>query len=316
MVAGGAVQQPNEDRIRRAIIALGLTLAFDLVVLGIYALSPGVEPVVRVVGVAGALLLLVVIGAEIVGLLRRRPWAVAVATPILLLLVVVGAIVFLTALSQRSLNLPIVPLICIWAVWPRGAPSGAQGTPPATLGRADSIRAVAIGLGCAVALAWPVVSAELLRPGGLLISGPADLGASVQLDCQEGVEPGETVNVTYLWTWARAEPIAAGEDQLTIKWTGTINDEPAVPALLTDIPAAGMHQSDMQLGSNQIAVIYGIDLAVERFQGGTVRLNLGRRRGAPGSHGFIEVEARYVRAPQAATNGIWQSLPARASCHW
>ena len=309
------MQEPGEGRIRRAIVAFGLTLAFGLVVLGIVLTSPGGEPVVRLVGASGPLLLLMVLGVELLGLLLRRPWAVAMATPILLLLVVVGALLFVDALAHQSLNIPIVPLICIWALWPRAAEVSSS-VRPATLGRSDSIRAVAIGLGCTVALAWPVISAGLLRAGGPLISAPTDLDASIQMDCQDGVEPGDTVDVTYRWSWVRTEPIAGGEDRLTISWSGTTDDEPAVPALLTDEPAPGLSRSDMQLGANEIAVIYGIDLAAQQFQAGTVRLRLGRQTAQAGSHGFLAVKARYVRGAGAGPNGLWVSPAATAACSW
>src|SRR4051794_6127291 len=105
MTTGPERQGPGGTRAGRSVLAFGVT-ALLIGLFGLVALNRDAEPLERLVLVAGPGLLLAVLLVEIPGLVARRSWALTLMTPLLALLIVGGAITFVTALTVGVVQIP------------------------------------------------------------------------------------------------------------------------------------------------------------------------------------------------------------------
>lgn len=273
-----------------------------------------VPPIRGVVALAGVLLGIVVMFGTAYGLSQGRGWAAAVATPMLVLLVVAGAIETVVALTRSTINIPIGALLAVWALRAPMRTVGASGGSPAW----GAAGLLAFG-GMLVSAAWPIVSPLLVRDGGPFVVAASSLQPSLKLTC-----PGtpaaapSTVTVTYDWRWSRAEPWAAGIDTITlVAYVDGAEDSAGYTIDVTTRGSAGTHQSDLMIFDPQ-GVVFGVDLAQAGFAPGSVGFGLNSSSEGASANGSIDIQATYRHAP-ADTRGqsaaIWQVVT-QARCEW
>jgi len=297
-----------------ALLILGVLAWFGardvlLVARLVHAFGPALE---------AALLLLVAAGLAV-----RRTWAVAAMTPLLWLLVIGGGISIVLALAQRTIQIPIGPLLAVWALRakPLGAP--AMGPRPGLASRA----LVVVGV---VALAWPLAAPAIAQPGGLFVTAASDLDHSVEVvgacvdTTREGAvvpvpgtsaEPPATVDVTFHWAWRRNEVLRDGIDAVIFEWF-TLAGRPNYEYYLDrDATAAGITEEDRSFRFAR----YHVDLAQHGFEPGSITIRLLRPSEAYRGSGSIELYASYVHAPNGIPNatqpGLWTVL-VQARCEW
>ena len=257
------------------------------------------------------------------GLAVRRSWAAAAMTPLLWLLVIGGTISFVLALAQRTIQIPIGPLLAVWALRakPLGAP--AMGPRPGLAGRA----LVVVGV---VAAAWPLAAPAIAQPGGLFVAAASDLDHSVDVvgacvdTTREGAvapvpgtsaEPPSAVDVTFNWAWRRTEPLVEGTDAVIFEWFTMVGREGYEYYLDRQVDGPGITEEDRSHRSAR----YHVDLAQHGFEPGAITIRLLRPSEAYRGTGSIELYVSYVHAPNGIPNatspGLW-TVVVQARCEW
>lgn len=280
------------------------------------SLLQAAPPIRGVFALVGVLLGIVVMFGTAYGLSNGRGWAVAVATPILLLVVVAGVVETIVALTHSTINIPIGALLALWALRaPIRTQADSSGGSPAW-GLAG---ALAFG-GMLLSAGWPVVSPLLLQAGGPFIVGAASLQPSLKLTCPGTPRSAPTrASVTYDWRWSRAEPWAAGNDTITLAaYIDRAEDSAGYAIDWSTQGSAGTWQSDIMIFDPQ-GVVFGIDLARAGFTPGSVGFGLESSSEGASAHGSIDIQATYLHAP-ADTGGpdspaVWQVIT-QARCEW
>lgn len=272
-------------------------------------------PIRGVVALAGVLLGIVVMFGTAYGLSQGREWAAAVATPMLVLLVVAGVVETIVALTRSTINIPIGALLALWALRaPMRTRNDASGGSPAW----GAAGVLAFG-GMLVSAAWPIVSPLLLRDGGPFVVAASSLQPSLKLTCPGTPVVAPTmVSVTYEWRWSRAEPWAAGIDTVTLAaYVDRTEDSAGYTIGPTTRGSAGTWQSDLMIFDPQ-GVVFGVDLAQAGFAPGSVEFGLESSSERASAHGSIDIQATYLHGP-ADTRGqspaIWQVVT-QARCEW
>jgi hypothetical protein len=302
---------PRPSREYRAAVALSLTAIFTLAILALYGNVMSVfPPVTRAVTLAGPGTGAFVGLLMAFGLARGATWARSAMTPVLWLVVVSGSVSFVLALMRGSIDIPLGALLAIWAL--RAPPTIDRR--PSPLGRAI------VGVMTIVA-AWPLIALLALQPGGVLLTAESDFDASLELS---GACPGsgvaapgdapEAIDVTFRWSWHRAEPFREGIDELTITWftfgagedLGYYQDQPLPQA-------AGVTEEDRWIGRTT----YRIDLAQQSFEPGEVRIRLLRATPPPPGLGEVNVMAQFLHAPTGSSvrPALWGAVE-QARCEW
>ena len=297
------------------------SLAFKiLAALGVFgvvlAMIPGTVPAstllaVMVNGAAAALAAVYV--AEAIGLDRRRPWAVAAARPLLVVLAVSGIYSALVAFGEGRIRVPFDVGLAIWA-W-LGAPDA---TPIARQER-DSVSLV----GAAIALiALMSFGQQLFGWGGLLDVHQPDLQASITADCgTPGAGPPETITFAYDWAWGSGSPLPSGTDIVVVGWTGA--DAEGHPLyVIAEIPESepgispgfGGHPSTLMAGQvakeSTASFRWGIDLSEQELKPGRIALQLMRAREIPPGPNPLTITATYIHL------GLWRHDAPRVICSW
>jgi hypothetical protein len=297
------------------------SLAFKiLAAVGVFgvvlAMFPGTVPVstlltVMVNGAAAALAAVYV--AEAVGLDRRRPWAVAAARPLLVVIAASGLYSAFVAFGEGRIRVPFDVGLAIWA-W-LGAPDV---TPIASQGR----RSVS-SVGAAVALvAVMSFGQQLFGWGGLLDVHEPDLRASIAADCgAPGAGPPETITFAYDWAWSSGSPLPSGTDIVVVGWTGA--DAEGHPLyVIAEIPESGPGISPGFGGypSTQMAeqvaqestgsFRWAIDLSRQALKPGRIALRFTRAREIPPGPNPLTITATYIHL------GLWRHDAPRVTCSW
>lgn len=310
---------PGRGPSREYRASVTFTIASGAILIGLLLVSGAVlqtaPPIRGVLAIAGVLLGLVVMFGTVYGLAHGRGWAVGVATPMLLLLLVAGVIETVVALTRSSINIPIGSLLALWALRaPIRTRAGQSGGSPAW----GPAGALAFG-GMLVSMGFPIVSPLLLQDGGPFIVAAGSFQPSLKLTC-----PGTpaaaptTATVTYDWRWSRAEPWAAGIDTITLAVYVDRTEESAGYTIdSTTRGSTGTWQSDLMIFDPQ-GVVFGVDLAQAGFAPGSVGFGLESSGEGASAHGSIDIQATYRHAP-ADTRGqspaIWQVVT-QARCEW
>lgn len=288
-------------------------LAVLLLVGGQLSTSP---PIGGVVAFAGAVLGLTAMLAAALGLAYGRPWAAAVATPMLVLLVIGGAIEFVVAFTRNSINIPIGALLALWALRAplRTPPDAETGTRPWRFAGAAVVVAMLLSTG------WPLVTAVLLGTGGPFIVDESALAPSLGITCDgEPGTPPTAVHIRYDWRWTRAELLASGIDTVTLAAFGLREDgDPAFALDETEHSSVGTWQSDVMI-DEPTGIVFGIDLGQAGFEPGSVGIGLIPFSETPDAHGRVDIRAVYLHGPtdtsSANSTALWRVVT-EGHCAW
>jgi hypothetical protein len=250
---------------------------------------------------------------EAVSIDRQRPWAVAAARPMLVLVAVIGLAWLAGAVARSSFRLPYETVIAAWAWLAPGEHRVVPRPQPRTLG----FLAAAIAM-VAVVLTGP----GLFGWGGVLDVREPDLHGSLAATCSSDGAAGlpATITVTYDWSWSGSSPFPSGLDMLVVGWTG--NDAGGRPLYLlgdTPSPGGGIYPSRAGPPSFDMAHAiaaesagswrWGIELSEQQLRPGRVELQLQRARDAPSGPEPLTIKASYVH------EGLWRS-DSTVTCTW
>lgn len=253
------------------------------------------------------------------GLRHLQPWAVAIARPLLLVIILEDAVVTVTAFMEGHLRPPIGTVIAAWALL------GRAGVRPIPRPRVFSLAVLALTVPM---LAILVFARPLFDWGGALDVRPGDLAAGVVVSCgpadgspgtEAGVPP-PSVHVTYEWSWTKSTPVPSGLDVVVIGWTG--DDAQGRPLyLLGPSPATqpGIYDGrrrppSLEMGNAMAAASrgswqWGIELDEQHLAAGRIEVNLERiHEPAPGSEP-LRVLVSYVHL------GQWHA-DTQVTCEW
>jgi hypothetical protein len=266
------------------------------------------------------------------GLRYLQPWAVAVARPVLILIILEDLAVLVMSVAEGRIRLPIATVIAGWALL------GRAGVKPIPWPRVFSW--VVLGL-AAPMLAVLVFARPLFGWGGVLDVQQRDLVARVTASCAAtgdtaggttagganaggaaataGVPPS-TIRLTYDWAWRKGTPVPSGLDVVVIGWTGDDAQGRPLYLLGPSLPTpAGIYDGRRRFPSlemgNAVAAQsrgswqWGIELDEFGIQPGRIEVDLQRAREAtPGSQP-LRIMVSYVHL------GLWH-VDEPVTCSW
>ena len=243
------------------------------------------------------------------GLRTLQPWAVSIARPLLILVIVedlasiIGSIV-----DGRLRGLPVATVICVWAL--RG-PAGITPIPwPRVFG--GVVLAATVPM-----LAMLVFTRQVFGWGGALDVRQSDLAAQVVASCgpaggntgTTAGDPPQRIHVTYDWAWQKGSPIPSGLDIVVIGWTGDDSQGRPLYLIGPSLPTAkgiydGRHTyPSLEMGNAMAAQStgswqWGIELDEFGIKPGRIEIDLDRaREPAPGSQP-LRILVSYVHLGQ------------------
>ena len=322
---GPGVRGPRRDlRAARVFVVVALYLA--VVTLLVFAFATPRPPIVGPVALIGPALSVITLLIAAAGLAWGRAWAYRAMTPLLVLLVVAGLISVALALLRLSLEIPLGAVLALWAL---RAPIPAGASPVSGQARGPVLVAALAVAALAVAVAWPLIAAVVLRPGGLLVAGDMAVSTNMTVrgDCLASADaPGgtapESMDVTFTWSWLQPEPWPAGTDLITLTWF-TMRDGGLSGYRLESVAAVGEgivesnRWEDMRSRSN---ITFAVDLGRRQFSPGEVTVTLRRPEAVPAGHGSVELYGQYVHGPasvyDAETPAVWRTHDVQARCEW
>ena len=253
------------------------------------------------------------------GLRRLDRWAVSIARPLLVLVILEDLAVLVMMLSEGRFRLPIATVIAGWALL---GPIGVKPIPwPRVFGALVLLLAAPM-------LAILVFGRQVFGWGGTLDVQQRDLAAQAVVTCgpaggNTGVAAGEppaTLHVTYDWEWHKGTPVPSGLDIVVIGWTG--NDAQGRPLYLLgpSLPTGpGIYDGRRRFPSlemgNAIAAAstgswqWGIELDEQGVSPGRIEADLVRaREPEPGSEP-LRILVSYVH------EGLWH-VDTPVTCEW
>jgi len=299
----------------RAALALKILAAIEVggMVLAMFPPTPPVSMFHTVMFnlAAGALAVLFVTEAR--GLDRSRPWAVATARPLLLLVAASGTYSVVAGLGSGRIVLPFELGLAAWAwLGPRDLAQHA---------RWDR-RTIAL-LGAAVALVLSMsFGGKLFAWGGAFDVHEPDLKAALHVDCGPPT-PGSppTITLGYDWSWTSTSPLPSGLDIVVVGWTGV--DGAGRPLYVLDKapePGGGIHPGLRDYPSLALADEigrestgswqWGIQLSEQGLRPGHFDAQLVRTRDVRPGPKTLLIKASYVHL------GLWRHDVATVTCAW
>jgi hypothetical protein len=264
---------------------------------------------------AASALLVVLLFVEARGLDRWRPWAIAIARPLLVVIAIAGAYQFVATLLDGRLRIPFDVALAVWAML--GTPE-TRPLPQFTRG----------GLGAAVVAAAlsavMLFSQALFNWGGVIDVKAADLHATMSVDCgtvaADGTVP-DVVKVTYDWAWSASAPLPDGLDAIVVGWDG--NDSLGRPLYLIGITPdteQGVYSGRRRYPSIDMASAagaesrgawtWGVELLERGYAPGQLTVELRRAQQAPEDPQPLVIKAAYIH------DGVWRQDVAAATCSW
>jgi hypothetical protein len=116
-MAGTAEANVGPSRESRATFTFATAGTFEVFTLVVYgSLAVTESPIVSMVYLIGPLIRAAVLLLAAFGLFRRRAWAEAVVTPMLVVLIVGGVATLLLTLAFGGFALPIAAIVAVWAL--------------------------------------------------------------------------------------------------------------------------------------------------------------------------------------------------------
>ena len=249
------------------------------------------------------------------GLGRWRPWAVALARPLLIVIAVAGTYLFVqTALAGRLR----VPFDVAFAVWALLAPTETTAMPRLS-GRSLG------ALGGAVALSGVMLFAQpLFDWGGALDVRVTDLRSAMAVDCGTAEASGNVppvITITYDWSWINTSPLPDGLDAIVLGWDG--DDSLGRPLYLvgpTPDPEKGVYSGRFRYPSDKMEKAisaetrgswhWGVELVERGYTPGHIVVTLERAQASPPDPQPVTIKASYVHV------GVWRQDVASVTCSW
>ena len=281
----------------------------------LFAMFPPLTPVSMLMTVAfsaAAAVLAVLYFVVARGLDRRRPWAVAAARPLLILLAASGVSGVVIALTGGTMRVPFDGLLATWAL---------LGAPDSTL-VAGRIRRAGVLVGATAALLALMVTAKpLFGWGGLLDVHQPDLRASLHVACgAPAAGMPRTLTVSYDWSWSSTSLLPNQTDIVVIGWSGA--DPQGRPLFVIDeIPATAggiysgltgypsMSMADQAGAESEASFRWAIELRERGYEPGSVSLQLMRPREDPPGPNSVNFAVTYIHL------GLWRETT-HATCSW
>ena len=306
----------------RAMLAFRLLAAIYVagIVLALFP-EPNAVSLLQIIAFNTAALILAIVYLVVArGLRWLRPWAVATARPLLVLVIVEDVAGFLLTFAEgRVRGLPVGAAIATWALL---GPAGVRPIPRPQLRSTLSV-AVALPM-----LATLVFATQVFGWGGALDVKASDLAAAATASCgpaggNPGTNPGEPpsqIHITYDFSWQKGIPVASGFDVVVVGWTG--DDAQGRPLYLIgrSLPTQpGIYDGkrsypSLEMGNAVAAASegswqWGIVLDEQKHQPGRIELNLDRAHDpAPGSQP-LRIVVSYVHL------GLWH-VDTALTCEW
>jgi hypothetical protein len=260
---------------------------------------------------AGALAVIYVLEAR--GLDRRRPWAIALVRPLLLLIAAIGAYSIVVAFGSGRTLLPFDLGLAAWAwLGPRDLAEHARWD-----------RRTIAGLGAAVPLTLSMAfGSQLFAWGGAFDVHEPDLRASLHVDCgPPGSGPPSSIAMSYDWAWTSTSPLPSGLDIVVVGWTGV--DEQGRPLYVLDEtpePGGGIHpglrdypslaMADDVAKESRGSWQWGIQLSEQRLAPARFEAQLLRTHDVGPGQKTLVVKASYVHL------GQWRHDATAVTCTW
>lgn len=282
----------------------------------ILAMFPGTIPTSALQGFAfnvasGALAVLYVVVAW--ELDRRQHWAVSAIRPLLLLLVIWGAYIFVTALAAGAFRIPFTTLAASWALF---GPAD-QRPVPRLSGRGGGVLVASAALFAMALTAQPVFGW-----GGFFDVHERDLSASLVVDCgTPGAALPERIAIAYEWSWSGSTLLPNEHDVVVIGWNG--DDAEGHPLyVLDDTPEVGdgidmgstsgvsATMADEAAGEWRGSLHWVIDLSRRGIRPGRVELVLMRAVEHPPGPEPLTIGASYIHV------GVWRNDAPAVTCSW
>ena len=308
---------PRPRREYRATAAFLVTGLFVLLVVLLYGRTASGVPVIGALSLAGPVVSAVALLLIAVGLALGSTWAQAAMKPALWIVVIGGAISFLVGLTAGSIGIPIGIVLGIWALRARPQVSPNQIAGPSRGGVVAPILVAAL----LVTTAWPLIVPAATQPGGPLIAAASDLDLELTATpCPGEAGPPDTppdfIDVVLRWTWARAEPMPAGQDAVVFSWATMGRSDPTNYFLDEPIPQQpGITEEDRFI----MYAEYRVDLEERGFEPGAVTIRLHRPHELASGPGLVQVAATYAHHYQGRVDltplGLWTRAEV-VNCDW
>lgn len=285
------------------------------VVLSLIPPNPPVSTLATVVFYAPSAVLVAIMVATALSLDAERPWAIAAARPIWVLIGLAGIGLLVLAVADGRLRIPFDTAIAAWVLI---AKPNARPLP-----RPDRLALGAMA-GSAALLGVMLSSNWLFRWGGVLDMKPSDLRATLSAACTNHV-PGTplpaTIRLDYDWTWSTWRPLPSGVDVVVIGWDG--NDGAGKVAYFTgtipDPDDDGIHPGFRAYPSSAMAAsvmaetrnhwVWGLKLEEQGYRPGHIDVTLELVNSVPGAEP-LRIVATYIH------EGVWRQDTATVTCSW
>jgi hypothetical protein len=300
------------------------TLLVLLIVVGALLIWAGTErlPTSQIlVALTGLVLAVVALLTLLVGLDRRRGWAIPAAIAICWILVAAAVIRVLADLQRGAITIPLegIAAALVLTRLPAHRPAVAP---------RDRRVAIVLTLVFVASEAWPLVSGA----GGVgrLFGAPAEaLTLTTEIACGDlrdvtgdGVAD-RVFDTTVTWAWSQGEFLAGGDDGMFVHIVGNgESTEGALwePVIISDdldtqgpgiwrgmaSPSAGLLQTWVPGSTMEV----GIDVGARGLTDGSVSATLATNSNPPPEHGSVQVWAEYAHLDR------WRSSSEPASCTW
>lgn len=246
-------------------------------------------------------------------------WAVSVARPVLILIVIEDLAVLAAAVMEARIRLPIATVIAGWALL------GRAGVRPIPMPR--------VFAGLVIALAAPMLAVLVFsRPvfgwGGVLDVQASNLVPKLSVSCAPGGSgtgagaglPPPRVRITYEWQWTKRTPMPSGLDVVVVGWTGDDAQGRPLYFLGPTLPTGtGIYDGrraypSIEMGNAMAALSkgswqWGIELGEQGLAPGRIDVDIDLpREPTPGSEP-LRLLVSYVHL------GLWH-VDTAARCEW